>query len=387
MALQWALKYRPETFADFSGQRPSVATLFRMAARGTLPDVMLFYGERGCGKTSMARVVAKALNCEAEAGKASETPCGKCPSCEAIARGISPDVIEIDAASNGSVDMVREVVRQASFGTAGSRKVYIIDEAHGVSSAGFDAMLKTLEELDGQVVFILCSTRPKSIPQTVRDRCRAGMFKFDALAPVVIRRRLEVICAAEGFAPEPGLLDAIAQAARGGMRDAIMRLEQVAAIGVTSLQMWRELTGETDFAPVLITAAADGDYPALYAGLDKALAAGDPGVVSSTLIRTLADLLVLATPGGTIAHAGEALAVREKLAARLGSPRIIAVLAVLWELQARVRTGDPAADLILACSQIARKLCPPPADQGPISTGASAAARLRQVLGEASERT
>jgi hypothetical protein len=109
--------------------------------------------------------------------------------------------------------------------------------------------------------------------------------------------------------------------------------------------------------------------------------------VASTLIRTLADLLVLATPGGTTAHAGEALAVREKLAARLGSPRIIAVLAVLWELQAKVRTGDPAADLILACSQIARKLCPPPADQGPISTGASAAARLRQALGAPSERT
>jgi DNA polymerase-3 subunit gamma/tau len=358
-----------------------------MAARGTLPDVMLFYGERGCGKTSMARVVARALNCEAEAGKASETPCGKCPSCEAIARGISPDVIEIDAASNGSVDMVREVVRQASFGTAGSRKVYIIDEAHGVSSAGFDAMLKTLEELDGQVVFILCSTRPKSIPQTVRDRCRAGMFKFDALVPAVIRKRLEVICAAEGFAPEPGLLDAIAQAARGGMRDAIMRLEQVAAIGVTSLQMWRELTGETDFAPALIAAAADGDDPAWRAELDKALAAGDPGRAASELILTLADLLVLATPGGTTAHAGEALEVREKLAARLGSGKVLAVLTVMWELQAKVKTGDPRADLILACTQIRRRLCPPPPDQGPISTGASAAARLRQVLGEASERT
>jgi len=381
--LRWALKYRPGTFGAFAGQRPSVAVLFRMALNGTIPNALLLHGERGCGKTSMARVVAKALNCHAKPGKASEWPCDACPSCLAVAAGTSPDVTEIDAASHGNVADVRELVLQASYGTAGKYRVYIVDEAHGISLAGFEELLKPLEEpSSGQVVFIFCSTRPDKIPQTVRDRCHR--FSFTPLTPDVIRRRLEEICAAEDFAAEPELLAAIAEAADGGLRDAIMQLDQLASVGITTAAMWRQLTGQRDFAPELLQAAASADYPALFAVLDAALAGGDPGRVAAQLIRTLSDVLVLTVPGGKTGHAGQALAARTALAERLGAVRATAALQVLWELQAKVRTGDPKADLILAVSQIARRMNPQTAVAKPIAPGTdsrAAIAQLRDVLG------
>lgn len=381
--LELARKYRPQRWSDFSGQRPSVAVLYRMAVRGTVPNALLLHGERGTGKTSMARVLAKALNCAAGPGKAAEWPCGTCPSCAAITAGISTDVTEIDAASHGSVEMVRELIQRASYGTAGAHRVFIIDEAHGISGAGFEAFLKMLEEpSSAQTVVIFCTTRLDKIPKPVKDRCHR--FRFAPLGPDVIRRRLEEICAAEEFAAEPELLAAIAEAADGGMRDAVMQLDQLASVGITSASMWRELTGQRDFAPELLAAAAGGDYPAMFAALDDALGGGDPGQVAAQLIRTLADLLVLTVPGGRTGHSGKALEDRAALAARMGASRVTAALQVLWELQAKVRTGDPKADLILAASQIARRLAPPPAPQQTITPGAdsrAAIAGLRDALG------
>jgi DNA polymerase-3 subunit gamma/tau len=380
--LQWALKYRPDTFGAFSGQRPSTAVLFRMAQRGTVPNAVLLHGERGCGKTSMARVLAKALNCHAAPGKAGEWPCCACPSCLAIAADASPDVTEIDAASHGNVDSIRELILRSSYGTAGKYRVYIIDEAHGISVAGFEEFLKTLEEpSSGQTVFIFCTTRLDKIPQTVRDRCHR--FRFAPLSPDLIRKRLEEICRAENFDAEPELLSAISEAADGGMRDAIMQLDQLASVGITTAAMWRQLTGQRDFAPELLEAAASADYPALFAVLDSALAGGDPGYVAGHLVRTLTDVLVLTAPGGRTGHAGQALAVRQALAERLGATRATAALQVLWELQAKVRTGDPKADLLLAVSQIARRMNPQTAIARTIAPADSRAAiaGLRDVLG------
>jgi DNA polymerase-3 subunit gamma/tau len=381
--LQWALKYRPQDFADFSGQRPSVAVLYRMAQRGTVPNALLLHGERGCGKTSMARVLAKALNCHAKPGKAAEWPCNACPSCLAVTAGTSPDVTEIDAASNGNVDSIRELILAASYGTAGNYHVYIVDEAHGISGPGFEEFLKALEEpSSGQTVFVFCSTRLDKIPQTVRDRCHR--FRFAPLSPDVIRRRLEEICAAEEFGAEPGLLGAIAEAAGGGLRDAVMQLDQLASAGITTVAMWRELTGQRDFAPELLEAAAAADYPEMFAVLDAALAGGDPGHVTGQLIRTLADVLVLTVPGGKTGHAGQGLAARQTLAQRLGPGKATAALAVLWELQAKVRTGDPKADLILAVSQIARRMNPQTVSARTIAPGTDsreAISQLRDVLG------
>ena len=385
-ALNLALKYRPSVWTDFAGQRPSVWTLFQMAANGRLPGAILLHGERGCGKTSMARVIARALNCESEARTARGWPCGQCPSCRAITAGSSVDVTEVDAASNGSVDTMREVRELAGYGTPGRARVFILDEAHAASGPAFDAMLKTLEEpaLEGLVFFILVTTRLAKIPKTVRDRCHR--FRFTPLPAAVITARLEVIAAAEGIQAGPGLLDAIARSSDGGMRDAIMKLDDAASAGITSLTMWRELTGITDFAPALLRAAAAADYPALFAGLDAA-AAGDPGHVAAELVRCLTDLLVLGVPGGEISCDGEALESRRALAGQLGAARVSSALQVMWDLKARVSTGDPAADLRLAVSMISRRLAPAGAPAGPIapdgnSTGALS--RLRDVLGATS---
>jgi DNA polymerase-3 subunit gamma/tau len=378
MSDQLARKYRPGNWSEFVGQRPSVAVLYRHVRRGKLHHALLLHGERGCGKTSMARVIAMSLNCESGEAKPDQWPCRKCPSCQAVAEGLSPDVVEIDAASNGSVDTVRELIRQAGYGPSGQAKVYIIDEAHAASDAAFQAMLKTLEEpqLDGLVYFILVTTAPHKVPQTVRDRCHR--FLFAPLPAQVIRDRLAYVAGQEGIEAEPVLLDALARAARGGMRDGLMRLEQVANAGVSTLAMWQEMTGEEDFAPGLLSAAADGDPAAMYARLDAALAAtGNPGQVAGEVIRCLRDVLVLQVTGTGDDPRGV-------LASRLPPARVQAAMTVVWDLQAKVRTGDPQADLILAMSMISRKLCAVPASAGPIAQDASGQgnlARLRDVLG------
>jgi DNA polymerase-3 subunit gamma/tau len=382
MSEQLALRYRPRVFGDVAGQKPAVALLYLMCKRGTVPGGMLFYGERGCGKTTMARIVAKALNCEARPGPAASWPCGTCVSCLAVDNDTSPDVEELDAASNGTVDQVRAIRTRAYYGAVGGgRKVYIIDEAHGLSAAAFESILKILEEPPPGVVFILITTQFASIPRTVRSRC--SPFRFDPLPVGVIRDRLVSICQAEGLAAEPALLTAVAEAAGGGMRDAVMRLDQVSSVGISSLELWRELTGETDFAPALLTAAADGDYPAMYEALARALVSyGDAGHVARQLVLALRDLLVLSC-GGCIAAQGEALAARQALAARLGGARAHAAMAVLWDLHARVRLDDRDTALTLALAMVARKLAPRE-QAAPIAPGGGERASvefMRETLG------
>jgi DNA polymerase-3 subunit gamma/tau len=378
-----ALKYRPRTFGDVVGQRPSVAVLFRMCRRGTVPGCLLLHGKHGSGKTTMARIVAKALNCAAPPGPAGSWPCGQCASCRAIDADASPDVTEIDAASNGNVEQIRRVRESAQYGTlAGSYRVYIIDEAHGLSAAAFEALLKILEEPPPGTVFILITTQVKSVPATIQSR--SSPFKFDPLTTEQVAGRLAEICRLEGLATEPALVAAIAEAAQGAMRDAVVRLDQVASVDVHSLEAWQELTGETDFAPGLLLATADGDAAAMYAAMDAALAAyGDPGHVTRELVRCLADLQVLCC-GGPVTAQGEALEARKALAARLGPARVLGAMTVLWDLHARVRIEDRRACLQLALSQVGKALCPPPAVPAPIAAGGGQPASLdfmRTALG------
>jgi len=373
-----ALRYRPRVFADVAGQRAPVALLYRMCKLGRVPGGMLFYGERGCGKTTMARIVARALNCQAGPGAASAWPCGTCASCVAAGNDTSPDVEELDAAGNGSVAEIREIRTRAYYGAVGGGwKVYIIDEAHGLSGPAFESILKILEEPPPGVVFILVTTQFSAIPRTVRSRC--SPFRFDPLTPGVIRDRLAAICQAEGLATEPALLTAIAEAARGGMRDAVVLLDQVASVGIGSLEMWRELTGETDFAPALLAAAADGDFTAMYAAQARALAAyGDAGHVARELVYCLRDLLVL-TCGGEVTAQGGALAARQELAVRLGAQRAHAAMAVLWDLQTKVRAEDRETSLTLALAMVARKLSPPERQLAPIAASGGRPASLDEI--------
>ena len=297
--------------------------------------------------------------------------------------GTSLDVEEIDAASNGTVDRIRELRERALYGSFGGRTRFIIlDEAHGVSPAGFEALLKLLEEPPPGVVIILVTTQFSSIPKTIRSRCTK--LEFRPLGWKQIRERLAEVCAREGFSPEPELLTAIAEAARGGMRDALVSLDLMMATGITSVGLWQQLTGETDPGPALLSAAADGDAPAMYAALDAALSSvGDPARLTRELIFTLRDVLVLSC-GASIDRQGAALAARQDLAARLGKARAEAAMAVLWDLATRVRADDREPALTLALAMVSRRLNAEARAAEPIGRAGDAPATggdIRELLG------
>ena len=248
-------KYRPLTFDSVVGQRHIVSTLEHAVAEGRLSHAYLFCGPRGTGKTTMARILAKALLCQqAEGARAQGTsgcmPDGTCPECEAIAAGTHPDVYELDAASRTGVDNVREeIINSVSFAPVrGAYKVYIIDEVHMLSPAAFNALLKTLEEPPAHVVFILCTTDPQKILETILSRCQR--FDFHRISMEDIEGRLRYVCEQEGFECDDEALQIVARHARGGMRDALSTLEQLSVFGDGAVRVGdaRSLLGEASGA-------------------------------------------------------------------------------------------------------------------------------------------
>lgn len=228
--------YRPLTFESVVGQQHIVSTLEHAVAEGRLSHAYLFCGPRGTGKTTMARILAKALLCEkAEGARAAGAtgcnPDGTCSECEAIAAGTHPDVYELDAASRTGVDNVREeIINSVSFAPVrGAYKVYIIDEVHMLTTAAFNALLKTLEEPPSHVVFVLCTTDPQKLLETILSRCQR--FDFHRIANEDLVARMRYICGEEGFAFDEEALEIVAKHARGGMRDALSTLEQLSVFG------------------------------------------------------------------------------------------------------------------------------------------------------------
>lgn len=230
-----ALKYRPQFFGDIVGQGATARALAQTAALGRAHAAYLFHGPRGCGKTSMARLLAKALNCRrrpeaAAAGSSGGEPCGVCPSCLDIAAGRSLDVLEIDAASHTGVEHVREVIID-TVNLSCARDVYrifIIDEVHMLSGSAFNAMLKTLEEPPPHVLFILATTELHKVPATVISRTQS--FPFRSPSSELIKERLAWVAGKEGFLFEPQALEEVAKAARGSFRDGLSILEQTARL-------------------------------------------------------------------------------------------------------------------------------------------------------------
>ncbi|MBO7536389.1 MAG: DNA polymerase III subunit gamma/tau, partial [Bacilli bacterium] len=214
--------YRPQLFRDVVGQEVVVKTLQNAIANNKISHAYLFAGPRGTGKTTVARIFAKTLNCE---NPVLQEPCDKCRSCYEIADGISPDVIEIDAASNNGVDEIRDIREKAKFLPSGTKyKIYIIDEVHMLSTGAFNALLKTLEEPPAHVVFILATTEVQKIPSTIASRCQR--FEFKALTVSEISKKLRLVCNEENVEITEEALTSIAESAEGALRDALSVLDQ-----------------------------------------------------------------------------------------------------------------------------------------------------------------
>ncbi len=298
MALALYRKHRPATFSEVVGQEHVTEPLMQALSSGRINHAYLFSGPRGCGKTSSARILARSLNCETRGP--TPDPCGKCDSCVALAPDGpgSLDVIEIDAASHGGVDDARDLRERAFFAPVSSRyKVYIVDEAHMVSTQGFNALLKLVEEPPEFLVFVFATTEPDKVLPTIRSRTHH--YPFRLIPPGVMRGLLSTICTAEGISYEPTVLPLVVRAGGGSARDALSVLDQlIAGSGADGVKYATAvgLLGVTDGALLdeIVDALAAGDSAAVYETVDRVVEAGhDPRRFAVDLLERLRDLVVL----------------------------------------------------------------------------------------------
>jgi DNA polymerase-3 subunit gamma/tau len=267
-----ARKWRPKTFAELSGQEHVVRALSNALERGRLHHAYLLTGTRGVGKTTIARILAKSLNC---VKGVTATPCGVCPACVDIDAGRFVDLLELDAASNTGIDNMREILDNARYApTVGRYKVYLIDEVHMLSKAAFNSMLKTLEEPPEHVKFVLATTDPQKIPVTVLSRCL--QFNLKLLPAPLIAQRLAEILSAEGVPFEDAAAALIARVAHGSMRDALSVLDQAIAYGAGDVREGGVRT---------MLGAADADY--VYRIADALIARDGPALLAEA--RTLTE--------------------------------------------------------------------------------------------------
>ncbi|HJU85953.1 MAG TPA: DNA polymerase III subunit gamma/tau [Gemmatimonadota bacterium] len=344
-----ALKYRPATFADVIGQEHVTRTLSNALERGRTAHAYLFAGPRGSGKTTTARLLAKALNCDR--GVTGE-PCGECENCVAIAAGRSLDVIEIDAASNRGIDDIKELREAVKYAPAQGRyKVYIVDEVHQLSKDAFNALLKTLEEPPRGVVFVLATTEPHKILPTILSRCQR--FDFRPIPLDAIRKRLADIAKLEGFALDERAEFAIAKKADGSLRDALSLLDQVVAFGGDSIDLptLRRLIGVPDEERYLelteLLAAADAAAAMRFV---RELRAGGFDLESfyAGLLEHLRDCLLFAVgDGARLAEVPERYhAAYSAAASSLGAEGLLRMLTLATEEEQPFRRSSQQ-DLVL----------------------------------------
>jgi DNA polymerase-3 subunit gamma/tau len=308
----FARKYRPQTFEEVVGQEHITRTLANAIAQNRLAQAWLFVGPRGIGKTSTARILAKALNCE---HGPTITPCGKCDACREIAEGNSLDVLEIDGASNNSVEHVRELRENAAYAPArGPYKIYLVDEVHMLSTAAFNALLKTLEEPPPHVKFIFATTEAQKVPATITSRCQR--FDLRRIPAPLIAKHLQFIATQEKVALDDDAAAAVAKGADGGLRDAESMLDQLVAfcgekITAEDVQTVFGFTSAETVQALKTLVFAQDAAGALALVAEQAAAGKDLSRLMADVIASLRDDLVAAV------QAGESIVPREKLLALL----------------------------------------------------------------------
>jgi DNA polymerase III subunit gamma/tau len=332
----FARKYRPQIFDDVLGQDHVVQTLKNAILQRRLAHAYLFVGPRGTGKTSTARILAKALNC---VHGPTPTPCGVCDSCREIALGISLDVLEIDGASNNSVDQVRELRDNVRFAPVKGRyKVYIIDEVHMLTQQAFNALLKTLEEPPQHVVFVFATTEPHKVLPTILSRCQR--FDLHRIPPRVIAEHLNFIATQEGVTLSAAAASAIATAADGGLRDAESMLDQLVAFCGTSIdeQQVLEVFGLTaeqvvlDLSQAIITRESTRALHLIHAQQE---AGKDLSKLLTDLLNFLRSLLIAQVDAGSLQdeQSEKAKAVTASLKAELNTGQLLRLMEILSEVE------------------------------------------------------
>lgn len=351
-------KYRPRTFDDVAGQEHITETLKKQVVSGRLSHAYLFIGTRGTGKTSCAKILAKAVNCE---HPVDGNPCNVCAACRGIDDGSVLDVVEIDAASNNSVDNVRALRDEAVFSPASVKKrVYIIDEVHMLSTAAFNALLKILEEPPEHLMFILATTELRKVPATILSRCQRHSFR--RLDSAVIAERLDYVAAQEGFALTPDASALLARMAEGSMRDGLSLLDQcsgaevidsdtvLSALGLAGNRKTAELLG----------AVADGDTRLALSVFDGLWREGkDPAALLSDLASLMRDVLILAVApkGGARLLSGAAdPEILRAFSDRLSKAELLRALQRIQESLAALRDNPSPRTAVEICLM---SLCDP----------------------------